>query len=206
MRAFVVFGLALAGCSFQHGSLSRDDAPVSGDDDAPMIDAAIDARPDARPDATVTPTCSPTGLVCLAGIASAMTCNGACWVKCTIDGTSGTPVTEATAGQLCANWGGKLAPIRNAMDQACVATTLFPGQASWIGFEQAPATTTVAGGWSWNGDNVTPTYTNWDTAGNQPDDQNGSENGQEQCAFMPTTGLWHDTDCFGTLYRFSCRK
>jgi hypothetical protein len=199
--------LAVAACGFPHGSLSsRSDAPA-GDDDAPIVhdDAAIDAVPDARPDATVTSTCSASGLTCLNGSVSAVSCNGACWVKCTIGGTAGAPVTEPQAAALCDGWGGKLAPIRNASDQACVATTLFPSQASWIGFEQDVNATTLLGGWTWNSDGVAPSYTSWDTNG-QPDDQNGSENGQEQCAFMPTTGLWHDTDCFGTLYRFSCRK
>jgi hypothetical protein len=177
-----------------------------GDDDAPVMDdAAIDAAPDAHPDATVTASCSATGLTCLNGSTSAVTCNGACWVKCTYDATSGTPVTEPQASALCSAWGGKLAPIRDANDQACVGTTLFSSQASWIGFEQSVNASSLTGGWSWNSDGVTPTYTHWDTNG-QPDDNNGSENGQEQCAFMPTTGVWHDTDCFGTLYRFSCRK
>lgn len=105
----------------------------------------------------------------------------------------------------CADWGGEVAPIRNAADQACVQQMLFPQQASWIGLLQSPFATAVGDGWSVNGDNVALTYTNWDTG--QPNDANNVENGAEQCGFMTAEGKWQDTDCSSTaLLRFSCRR
>jgi hypothetical protein len=129
-------------------------------------------------------------------------CNGACWVKC----TQAVPVpSQYAASGACDGWGGKLAPIRDANDEACVSQMLFPSQASWTGFEQALTATTPAGDWSWNGDGVTPTFLSWDSG--QPNDFNGVENLQEQCAYMTTAGLWQDTDCFSSAsYRFSCRR
>jgi hypothetical protein len=197
VRAFVLSVVWIAGCGFPHGSLSRGDAPPPGDGD---IDAELDAI-DGPPDAD-TNVCSTVGLSCPGGMVAMAACNGACWVKCTLPGM----ITQPMAASACTAWAGKLAPVRTLADQNCVAVTLFPTQASWIGFEQANNAATVSAGWSWNSDGVTSSYTNWDTAGNQPDDANNNENGAEQCAFLPTTGLWHDADCGGGLYRFSCRR
>ena len=200
MRAFAFSALAIAGCGFSHGALSRD---ASGDDDGPMIDAAIDASVDAAPDAAPDlGSCNTTALTCLGGTPVAVTCNGGCWVKC----QQGVPVAnQATASAQCAAWGGKLAPIRVQADNDCVATTLFLGQASWIGFEQNATATTKTAGWTWNNDGIAEAYTNW--SGGQPNDNDGTENGEEQCAYMPTVGTWQDIPCGdGGLFRFSCRR
>jgi hypothetical protein len=197
VRAFAF--LALTSCSFQHGSLSRDDAPPPSND--ALIDAAVDAQLDAMPDAgPILGSCNPSGLTCIGGTATAMTCNNGCWVKCTMS----SAVTRPMANAFCTSWGGKLAPIRSQADNDCVAVTLFPSQASWIGLEQDPLATTVGGGWTNNSDAVALTFTNWDAG--QPNDADGTESGQEQCAFMPTNGTWHDNDCLGTSFRFSCRR
>lgn len=193
------FGLAATSCSFSHGSLAKD-APVTGDDDAPvMIDAAIDAAPDAAPDLG---SCNTTGFTCIGGTPVAVTCNGACWLKC----QQSTPVaSEAAASAACLAWGGKLAPIREQADNDCVAVTLFPAQASWIGYEQAATATMKTTEWSWNGDGVATNYVNWSVG--QPNDLDGAEDGQEQCAFMPTNGTWQDVACSDAgLFRLSCRR
>jgi hypothetical protein len=199
VRAFVLFGWVAAACNFSHGSLAKD----AGDDDAPRIDAptdgALDAAVDAAPDLG---SCNTTGFTCVGGTPVAVTCNGACWLKC----QQSTPVAnEPAAAAACAAWGGKLAPIRDLADNNCVAVTLFPAQASWIGFEQASTATVKTDEWSWNSDGVAPTFTNWSVG--QPNDLDGTEDGQEQCAFMPTNGTWQDVECAHTaLYRLSCRR
>ena len=131
-------------------------------------------------------------------------CNGACWVKCTQYGVA-VP-SQGAAALSCANWGGKLAPIRDQGDQDCVSQMLFPGQSHWIGFEQSGAAALLTEGWTWNSDGIVPTFTHWGAG--QPNDANGNENDHaEQCATMNTAGDWHDTPCDdNNSYRFSCRK
>jgi hypothetical protein len=200
----VVSVVAIAGCGFPHGTLSRDDAPIVADDDAPrMIDAAIDAAADASIDAAPNlGSCNTTALTCLGGTPVAVTCNAGCWVRC----QQSTPVAnEPAAAAACAAWGGKLAPIRSQQDNDCVAITLFPSQSSWIGYEQDAAATMKGTGWSWNHDGVASSYTNWSSG--QPNDNDGTENGEEQCAYMPTNGTWQDVACSdASTYRFSCRR
>jgi hypothetical protein len=188
-----------AGCSYLPGAIAppRDDADTADgsatvDGTMPPADAAIDAPPLA---------CGTGGLTC-AGTAVATTCNGACWVKC----TQTVPVTnQLQASVNCIAWGGKLAPVRTAADQACVTQTLFPSQAHWIGFEQAGGATEVDQLWSWNSDAQDATPFGWGNG--QPNDTDLAENGQENCAFINTAGEWHDESCANSgLYRFSCRR
>lgn len=195
MRALTFVGL-IAACSFTHGSLAHDDAHIG---DGARTDGTTDGAIDASPDAQ---GCTTAGLTCTNGTAIAVMCNGACWVKCT---QATSLANQAVASNACTAWGGKLAPLRSQADNDCVAVTLFPSQSSWIGFEQDSSATTKSGGWSWNGDGVTPTYTNWSSG--QPNDLDGTEDGQEQCAYMPTTGTWQDTSCMDpNSFRFSCRR
>lgn len=201
MRSLAV--VVVAACSFQPGAFegSRDAAGGSTVADAPRdtnTTTPIDAMTSPQPDAYV---CSTAGLACVGTVVATM-CNGGCWVRCT--STFAVP-NQFAAGLACANWGGKLAPIRNAGDQACVSQTLFPAQASWIGLQQDPLADELDEGWSNNGDGVAVANPSWD--GGQPNDANGSENAVENCAFMNTGGNWHDTSCFdGGLFRFSCRR
>lgn len=172
--------------------------------DAPAIDAAV--APDVPADVLSIDAplpCSAAGLMCPGGMTAAITCNGACWAKCTEPGTTPIP-DQQTAETWCGQWGGKLAPILSAADQTCVDTMLFPMQASWIGIVQGLNEATPAAGWSWNGDGVTPSYQHWSNG--QPDDANDQENGAEQCAYMPTFALWFDVPCDMQLFRFSCRR
>lgn len=143
-------------------------------------------------------TCNATGLTCTGGTTKAMMCNGACWASC----EDNQAVTQTAASAACTSWGGKLAPLRDANDATCVEM-LLPGDQSWIGLEQSASAPNPNAGWTWNSDNVSITYTNWGL--NQPDDSNGSENNQEQCAMRNSVGEWHDVPCDNVLLMFSCR-
>jgi hypothetical protein len=198
VRLTVLAVVLAAGCAFDHGVLVQLDAPALNDDsNGSMIDAST---ADAPTDSAAV-LCSTSGFLC-AGTPGFALCNGACWVKCQ---TSAALPNQNAADVACTAWGGKLAPIRSAADQQCVAQLLFPGQANWIGLEQSDSATTVSSGWSWNSDGAPLTFTAWATG--QPNDANGNENSAEQCAYMSTSGTWQDTDCTANVYtRFSCRK
>lgn len=203
---FAGCGLVIvAACSFDQGRAAIDAEPQPGSDADTPLDAPGDmmmATTDAATDATFS-SCTTSGLIC-AGTPLALMCNGACWAKCTQIGVS-VP-NQATAAASCANWGGKLAPIRNQGDQDCLQQTLFPQQAHWIGFEQASSAASVTAGWSWSSDGVTSPFVHWDSG--QPNDLDASETDHaEQCAFMTTAGGWQDVACGDNgLYRFSCRR
>ena len=196
--------MIVTACGFEHGAPARRDAPPAIDDadiDAPdaapnMIDAMVDAQP---PNPV---TCNPTGLPCV-GTATAIACNGGCWVKC----VSAGPITnQFAAATACTTWGGKLAPLKSTSDHTCAVMTIFSGQAFWIGLEQASTATQVDTQWTWNSDGVAITFDAWGMG--QPNDLNGNENDHaEQCAFINTDGDWHDEACTnGGLYRFLCRR
>jgi hypothetical protein len=190
VRAALAVLVTIAACGFEHGELPHDGSVRSPDGPSSDGSRPVDAAP----------ACTTDNFSCL-GTAVATTCNGGCWVKC----TNSFGVSVLGAASACSNWGGELAPIRSAADDACVSQTLFPQQASLIGLLQSPFATAVDQGWSVNGDNAPLTYMNWD--GGQPNDLDGTENGQEQCAYMPTNGKWQDDDCNNTaLVRFSCRR
>ena len=131
-----------------------------------------------------------------------VTCNGGCWAYC--QSTTGFP-DEPTVAQYCRAWGGLLAPIRDAADEDCVSQMVFPNQASWIGFQQAPAQVAPTVGWSWNSDGVVATYTQ--CGGGEPNDVDTVENDEQDCAAMNTAGNWYDWPCTGqAYYRYSCRR
>ena len=178
------------GCSFEHG-ISAPDGPHPSSDAAAQDATTADAPAG----------CTTIGLTCNNPVViGAVACNGGCWARC----QSLNQITQAQASAACASWGGKLAPIRDANDESCVALMLFPGQPSWNGLEQASTATALAQDWSWNSDGAPLTYTHWDVF--QPDDANGNENGAEQCSMVNSLGMWWDVPCGNTLYRFSCRR
>ena len=189
--------LLVTACGFEPGKAVEDAPKAPGDmaADAAGNGSQIDGS-------TVDPApCVTTGLAC-AGSVVAMPCNGACWIACT---SSVAIPSQNAAANACAAWGGKLAPLRTLADHQCVVSTLFPNYAHWIGLEQSNNATSVAAGWTWNGDGIAITFEAWGAG--QPDDQNANENGTEQCAFIGTTGDWHDEQCGSNgLYRFSCRR
>jgi len=184
--------ILLFGCSFEHG-ISAPDAPRATTDGANALQDGTSMDGGGG--------CTTAGLACPNPIViDAVSCNGGCWTRC----QSLNQITQAQASAVCAGWGGKLAPIRDASDEGCVALVLFPGQSSWSGLEQQNTATQLAQGWTWNGDGVAISYTHWDLG--QPDDANGSENGAEQCSMLNSFGFWHDVPCGNTLYRFTCRR
>lgn len=138
--------------------------------------------------------CNATGLTCL-GHVTVTTCNGGCWVTC--DDT----VTEPGAALRCGGWGGKVAPIRTAADQTCATVG---GEPSWTGLVQRLGASSPTEGWSWNNDNVAPTFLAW--ASGQPEDHDGHENNQENCAIQtPPSRAWSDVGCLAR-YPFACRR
>lgn len=189
MRLYVF--VVVAACRFEPG--------VVPDADGTMPIDMMGSGSDAKPPIDGGSSCTTTGLTCTGGTVKAMVCNNACWASC----EDNQAVTQPAASTACTAWGGKLAPLHDATDAACVEM-LLPGEQSWIGLQQSATAPNPNSAWTWNSDLVAITYTNWEM--NQPDDANGSENGQEQCAMRNTIGEWHDVPCDNTLLRFSCRK
>lgn len=184
----VIAAVVVGGCSFQLSvGMSIDDAPV---------DAAIDAPIDA-----FTSTCSTAGLVCPSGTAPRLipcTPVGGCWVGC----SDGAAIDHAAGISACAAWGGKLGWIDSGAEGTCLRTIL--DGAIMLGLEQSALAATPGMGWTWNGDIVPPLYLNW--APGQPNDNDGTENGVEQCAYSSTSVTWQDEPCTVTHTRFTCRR
>jgi hypothetical protein len=160
-------------------------------DAAPLADAGPDAPIDGPK------TCSIDGLAC-AATAEIFTCNGACWASCPDRGT------QISAAKTCSDWGGKLAPLPTQADHECAQNVVFAGLAGWIGLEQAASTGATEAGWSWNNDGVPPAIVRW--GGGQPNDNDGTEDGNEQCAYISTSGTWHDQGCTVEMANFACRR
>jgi hypothetical protein len=158
-------------------------------DAAPAIDAAIDGSHNGE--------CFTTGLTC-AGTAVAVSCGNTCWASCS------EPVTEMVANSRCRAWGDQLATLRTSGDQTCLRQTVVPTGDVWIALLQSASASTPSMSWSWNGDMVTPTFTNW--TGGQPDDGDTVESGSEQCAYIANgVSTWSDTPCTAT-YPFACTR
>lgn len=174
------------------GSCSLREAPADAGplpDAMAMIDAAVDAMP---------VPCVADGLTCRGNTAPlAFPCGTHCWVKCT------EIVPRATAETRCAGWTGVPGEIESAAEDSCVnqhiATAAF-----WIGAVQGDGAATLADKWTWNGDATRRfDYTNWATG--KPDDADGVESGQEQCATIRPGGTWDDDSCIQPLAFFCTR-
>jgi hypothetical protein len=176
----------LGACGLRDPSL--DAAPDPGPDAA--VDAAIDAAP---PDATRLP-CTTAGLTCQGGTATAFSCGGNCWVRCTAN------VPRETARAACAAWQGALGQIDDATEQSCVAMRV--ATATWVGLIQSPTATKPNMGWTWNGATAL-VYTHW--APGKPDDADGIEAGGEQCASIRAAGTWDDDSC-NSAVDFLCER
>ena len=164
----------------------------SGDVDAALVDAAlVDA---ALIDAPWV-ACPPSDIECT-GVSSTFSCGGHCWTRCA------DTVTLATAGTRCTTWGGYLGEIDDQAENDCVAAAI-PSVATWFGMQQLSFATDPDVGWTWNGDLDPPAYVHW-TAG-QPDDGDGNESANEQCAYFGATGTWDDSPS-GSLFAFTCRS
>lgn len=143
-------------------------------------------------DSSSSATCSGDGLFCAQPVMTA-TCNGRCWAWCF------DLVDQSHATVQCTQWGGTLLPLPTLADAACFRTTVVPVGSPWLGLVQAPGSTTVDLGWSWNGDGIPLAYMRWSSAqpDPQPDDNNsGVEIGREQCArSREGTSDWFDVHC-----------
>jgi len=196
--------LILAGCSFDTSGLPvvgdafDIDAPVGGQIDA-TVGGQIDATTGGQIDASF--VCSITSMMCPGNqTLRLLSCGDSsdCWVGC----RDGNVVSPNEAAAFCTSWGGRLANIDSAAEETCVRTTI--NGAIILGLSQAASQTDTDIGWSWNGDGLTPAYLNWDNG--QPNDSNGVETNEEQCAFSNSGGNWHDTVCNAPASaRFTCR-
>ena len=158
--------------------------------DAPDPDAAmIDAAPDAPALA-----CTAAGLTCGA-TATTFMCGGHCWVHCP------TGATWNAASQACTGWMGALGAIDDATEQTCVEGHV--NAATWIGLRQSDAATAPAQGWNWNTPATPVVYTHWQSG--VPDDQDGSEDHDEQCAKIQANGTWDDVTC-NAMTGFLCER
>jgi len=192
----LVVALRLAACSFHSPMLGGD-----AGDDAPSIDAPVDGAIDAASDAPVDAApCSTLGLVCPGSTPITFQCGGDCWAGC----TNGTPIPHAAAANACTVWGGRLTPVYNATELTCVRSAISVGSAMWLGLVQAPTAASPSAGWSWNGDGKTPPYLDW--APGQPNDSDGDEDGEEQCAYSSSAMTWQDEPCTSLFARFACRR
>jgi hypothetical protein len=157
--------------------------------DALDVDAMIDARPDAAP-----LPCTTVGLAC-GGTATTFECGGHCWVRCTSN------VTWNTASQACTGWQGALGQIDDATEQGCVA--MRNGTGTWVGLRQSDAATAVTSDWWWNTSATPVVYMNWQRGA--PNDEDGNENFEEQCAEIQSDDTWDDVSC-GSTMPFLCER
>jgi hypothetical protein len=167
--------------------------------DAPAVDAGFTSRPDAPPDAplpsvdAVSLACTTDGLSC-GGTAATFTCGGHCWVLCT------GHAAYTAAQSACTGWMGALGEIDDATEQSCVASHV--NNNAWLGLQQTAGATSPGAGWTWNGTTALA-YTHWQSG--VPNDQDGNENGDEQCAKIQTDGTWDDVACSSSI-EFFCER
>lgn len=113
-----------------------------------------------------------------------MSCDGKCFATCA------ELLPRAEAAARCAAWGGTLATLHDADENACLQSLLVSHV--WLGYEQSATSVDLLAGWSWV-DGVTSSYVNW-RAG-EPNDIDMVEDGEENCAIMFETGPWNDYEC-----------
>jgi len=161
------------------------------------LDAALDdAPPDAPPRA-----CEATGLTCTGAVTVKSCTNAAgrtCWASCNQE------LTYDQAKARCTAWGGKLGPFITAEDDVCFESVRISGQKMWTALRQLNGQASVATGWNWNENPATPATVIWATG--EPNDGNGSENNDEQCAYQSANNAdnkAYDKPC-SEPYRFAC--
>jgi hypothetical protein len=126
-------------------------------------------------------------------------CAGTCHLYCI------GAVAFADAKPACEAWGGYLAEIDTIEENDCTSAMLTGD--TWLGLTQAPGQATPDAGWSWlHAGQPLATFTNW-TPG-QPDDADGIENDEQDCAVMQgpagtSPGTWNDRACM-YAYAYVC--
>jgi hypothetical protein len=202
VRAWLLAAATVAGCGFDPGSDVIDGDPnvIDAPADAPSIDAngdapdagPIDAAPvDAEVDAPPTPVC-PTNPIpgCTTVL---LECGGstACYGVCTSPSAS-----HAGAESNCVTWGGHLASVATIDEQNCIAAVVqgLGLDDVWVGLRQTGGGGPTSG-WGWTDGTPYGAYTHWHSG--QPDDNNGSENGQEDCGDLEAgwSWDWNDDQC-----------
>jgi hypothetical protein len=184
MRLAVVF--AVAACNYAPARVggTADDA-ATGDSSTVNPDAANDAPP---PDAL--PPCppAPTG-------ATLFECPGetSCYYR-----FPAATSWNAARDRCVTEQRGCLVTINNANEQACVFAQFDPisfPNFIYIGYHQADNQANPQAGWSWECGNSQFLAPNWNDAGGEPNDGNGSENNSENCVALGGGGAWIDIGC-----------
>lgn len=168
---------------------ARDGAPPDGG--PPLPDAAPDA---VGPILDAPATCTSANLSC-SDPPVVMMCNGVCYASCK------THVAFADAKVRCENWGGKLVEPRTTQVMNCLESVQQDDV--WMGMQQAALVTTPAQGWTWISN--PPTVQTFLWRAGDPDDADGVEDGQEQCAITKATQKWVDQACT-SLQGFACER
>lgn len=167
--------LVLASC----GRISFEPVDVRGDGAVADVGDASHDAPDLA--------CSP--ITCAGGVTT-KTCNGRCLSYCD------EVVSHDIAENRCIAWSGHLMAIHDGIDNAC-AMSMIPSQYAWIGYGQLIGSAQPDVNWLWLDGNQTP-YTSWAVLSNEPQDFDGTENDQEDCAVSPMDGKWIDIGCAST--------
>lgn len=180
-------GVCVVGERDGDGGIIGDDGGV---DDAPLDARFLDARTiDAAPCDAV--TCSGTAK-------TFQDARGNCWSSC--------PTTTDFDGakNTCAAWGGIPVTLITTDDQLAFDMVQTTGRSYWLGLVQAPGSNTVGTGWAWStGEPVSGTDPRW--ASGEPNDSNGSENHDEDNAFInPMDGFQDKNDVGPESY--ACRR
>lgn len=124
-------------------------------------------------------------------------CNGRCITYCD------DMVPQAMAESRCAAWGGHLYSVHGAADDTC-ATSIIATNYTWLGYMQTVGSSGTNVNWLWLDNNQTA-FQNWSAATSEPNDLDGVENDQEQCAFIALDGTWRDIQCTNS-YHVLCAR
>ncbi len=122
-----------------------------------------------------------------------LTLNNHCYV--TFDGTT---TTFADAETTCEANGGYLTTITDSDESQFVTALMTSGQTPWIGGTDDANTTDAVFDWV-TGEAFT-SFTNFDTANGEPDDDVGVGGGGDCLHIADDTGLWGDTNCNITTF------
>lgn len=170
--------------------VSDDHPDVCGRSDARpppdgIVDAAIDGAIDG-PACGVPESCQ----------GAAVTCPGAssCYALC------GNPVDQVYGSEICASWGGTLVIVDSDLESACLEEAVDPFTI-WIDLVQRDGASDPTADWTWSASDSP--FRKWGSA--QPDDEDLTEDGAQQCAIMVPGGLWDDESC-GSPHPFACER
>lgn len=179
----VVLGLAwAAGCEFG-ASKVIDARPFVAD--GPPADAAV-----VPPDAPTCPAAPPgcTSFSC----GTTTSCYYSCVDKRTFLGSQNRCLNIRDGDRV-----GCLATIGSAAEQQCIFQRSNPGLPDfvWVGYRQAPGANLPQQLWTWSCGQSAYMHAPWGLGSGEPNDQDGSEDGDENCLGLGVLGAWMDVDC-----------